>query len=118
MQGNILERLSKKIDIAARVNRNITEQLKQKAIFEDGKEFNYLTQSLQLKAILASEEDSHTVYKEAQAFVSDKKMYSIPLDIKINSSDSLMKIHFNKINTPCSIKLTQNGGDSISFSGE
>ena len=45
-------------------------------------------------------------------------MFSIPLDFKIQSKNSLMKIHFNKINTPCSIKLVGQGGDQVSFSGE
>ena len=40
------ESLSKRIEVAAKMNSFITDQLKQKAIFEDGKTFNYLTSSL------------------------------------------------------------------------
>ena len=55
IQGHLYESLSKRIEVAAKMNSFITDQLKQKAIFEDGKTFNYLTSSLQLKHILKSE---------------------------------------------------------------
>lgn len=82
IQGQVLDRLSKKIEIAAQVNRFITDQLKQKAIFEDGKNFKYLTNNLQLKQILQSETDSYKVKDEAKLFRTDKKMYGIPLEFK------------------------------------
>ena len=43
IQGRLYESLSKRIEVAAKMNSFITDQLKQKAIFEDGKNFNYLT---------------------------------------------------------------------------
>ena len=72
VQGQLLDRLSKKIEVASRVNRFITDSLKQKAIFEDGKDFTYLKRGLELKQVLSSEKDQHKVKDEAQVYMTDK----------------------------------------------
>lgn len=43
-------------------------------------------------------------------------MYRLPLAFSIKSNDSLLKIHFNKINTDCQIKLENDSGVSMLFS--
>ena len=45
-------------------------------------------------------------------------MYKVPLNFKIHSGDELLKLHFNKINTSGSLKVTNKSNDSQSFSGE
>ena len=104
--------------MAAQVNRFITDNLKQKAIFEDGKNFNYLTNGLQLKHILSSEEDSYKVRDEATLIKTDKKMFKIPYEFNIRSDSSLLKIHFKKITTSNNLKLRSGTGQQMTFGTE
>ena len=100
------------------MNRFITDNLKQKAIFEDGKNFNYLTNGLQLKHILSSEEDSYKVRDEATLIKTDKKMFKIPYEFNIRSDSSLLKIHFKKITTSSNLKLRSGTGQQMTFGTE
>ena len=110
--------MSKKIEIAARVNRYITEALKQRAVFEDGKSFKNIIQSLQLKTLLESEEDSYKVREDAKVYATDVKMYEVPPTLTLESGSSLLKLHFSKIRTSRLIKVYGPGGQQVSFGAE
>ena len=47
------------------MNRFILGSLKQRLVFEDGKNFNYLIKSLQMKHILKSDADARKVKDDA-----------------------------------------------------
>ena len=104
--------------MAATVNRFISDLIKKQAIFEDGKNFGYLTKSLQLKHILSSEEDAHKVRDEAVVYSTDKKMFKVPLALTLKAKDSLLKLHFNKITSNAQVKLTCSDGSSVHFSSD
>lgn len=56
--------------------------------------------------------------EDARVYVTDKKMFKIPLELKINSNNKLLKIHFNKISSECRVKLTLPNGGAMTFSKE
>lgn len=64
----MIRRVNQRIEVAAEINRFITESLKQRTIFEDAKSFRYLTRSLQIKKILGSEEDAEKLKDEARVY--------------------------------------------------
>lgn len=61
---------------------------------------------MQLKHILSSEEDAKNIRKEAQVFATDSKMYQVPIEFELKARDLPIKVHFKKISTSFSIKLT------------
>ena len=116
IQDKVLNRVGKKVEIASNANRFVIDSLKQRAVFEDGKTFKYLINSMMQKALLNSEDDKLKVREDARVYVTDKKMFKIPYEFKINSGNKLLKIHFSKINSECLIKLTLPNGGTMTFS--
>lgn len=59
------------------MNRFILASLKQRSIFEDGKSFNYLISSLQLKQILENESHARIaiVKENAQLYKTNLEMF-------------------------------------------
>ena len=49
-------------------------------------------------------------------YQTDSRMYKIPIEFEIKSSDDPMKIHFNKIVTSRGIKLIPSDGEAVEFS--
>ena len=105
IQGQLFDRLEKRVEIAAEINTFITDRLKQRAIFEDGKSFKYLASSLQLKHILQNEEEARRIRDKAKEYATDSKMYQVPIKFDLAARDLPLKVHFKKMSTSCAVKL-------------
>ena len=100
------------------MNRFITDTLKQRTIFADGKNFNYLISGLLQKKILQNEKDAPKIFKEAKLYSTDNKMYNVPLSVEVRAEDSPQKLHFSKVQTPKTIKLTASEGGVHNLSSD
>lgn len=82
-------------------------------IFEDGKDFSFLIQNMQLKHLLESEADCHKVRDDKVVYTTDKQMFQIPINAKLVSNDGPMRVKFTKIQTSCQLTFTNQENDRI-----
>jgi hypothetical protein len=50
--------------------------------------------------------------------VTDKKMFKVPVQVDLRSDAALLKVHFNRVKSANSVKLTSSGGASMTFGAE
>jgi len=73
---------------------------------------------LQLKQILSSDADAVNVYEEARNYISDQKIFFLPVDFNFTSQDQPFKIHFSKIQSSNEVCLTLDKGEKMIFNSK
>ena len=117
IQDIVFEKIQTKIEVAFQMNRFVFGALKKRAIFEEGRQFNYLMSSLQIKQILRNEDEARSIYQCVQLYETDRLPFKVPLQITFSSNESMLKINFKSIgNSQIKIQPLHSEEDAINIS--